>query len=138
MRWRGGRTLREPILAILHLGYGWLAVALMLLGFSIGLPHLAMGNSALHALTAGAIGTMTLAVMTRASLGHTGRTIEADRWTIALYGAVTLGALLRVVAPLAGELHLHVLVCGGALWSAAFLLFAVRYAPILTRARSSA
>jgi uncharacterized protein involved in response to NO len=135
MRWAGLRTLHEPILAILHLGYGWLAVALVLLGMSIGLPDLALGSSALHALTAGAIGTMTLAVMTRASLGHTGRTIVADRWTIAIYAAVTLGALLRVVAPMTGGLYLHVLVCGGALWSAAFLLFAVRYAPILTRPR---
>lgn len=135
MRWGGGKTLREPILAVLHLGYGWLAVALLLLGLSIGLPHLAIGSSALHALTAGAIGTMTLAVMTRASLGHTGRAIVADRWTVALYGAVTLGALLRVAAPLAGGFYLHVLVCGGALWSLAFLLFVVRYAPILTRPR---
>jgi uncharacterized protein involved in response to NO len=135
LRWSGYKTLREPVLAILHLGYGWLAVALILLGLSIGLPDLALGGSALHALTAGAVGTMTLAVMTRASLGHTGRPIEADRWTVAIYAAVTLGALLRVAAPLTGELYLHVLACGGTLWSAAFLLFAIRYAPILTRPR---
>jgi uncharacterized protein involved in response to NO len=137
MRWAGRKTLREPILVILHLGYGWLAVALVLLGVSIGLPDLEFGGAALHALTAGAIGTMTLAVMTRASLGHTGRTIEADRWTIAIYAAVTLGALLRVAAPLTGDLYLHVLVCGGTLWSAAFLLFAVRYGPILCSPRLS-
>jgi uncharacterized protein involved in response to NO len=137
MRWAGRRTFREPILAVLHLGYGWLAVALVLLGLAIGLPDLALGSSALHALTAGAIGTMTLAVMTRASLGHTGRTVAADKWTLAIYAAVTLGALLRVVAPLTGNLYLHVLVCGGALWSAAFLLFAIRYAPILCGPRLS-
>jgi uncharacterized protein involved in response to NO len=85
----------------------------------------------MHALTAGAIGTMTLAVMTRASLGHTGREIVADRSVIAAYAAVTAGAVLRVAAPLAGDWYPHLLVCGGALWSSAFLLFAIRYAPIL-------
>ena len=74
---------------------------------------------------------MTLAVMTRASLGHTGREIAADRTVLAIYPAVTAGAALRVAAPLAGDWYAHVLVCGGALWSAAFLLFAIRYAPIL-------
>jgi uncharacterized protein involved in response to NO len=78
---------------------------------------------------------MTLAVMTRASLGHTGRTIMADRWTLAIYGAVTLGAALRVAAPLAPTLYSHLLACGGALWSGAFLLFALRYGPILIRPR---
>jgi uncharacterized protein involved in response to NO len=135
MRWAGRRTFREPILAILHIGYGWLALALVMLGVSIGFPDLELGSSALHALTAGAIGTMTLAVMTRASLGHTGRTIVADKSTLAIYAGVTLGALLRVVAPLTGELYLHVLVCGGALWSVAFLLFAIGYAPMLCRPR---
>ena len=88
-------------------------------------------SAALHALTAGAMGTMTLAVMTRASLGHTGREIVADRATVSIYAAVTAGAMLRVAAPFAGDWYAHALVCGGALWSAAFLLFAVRYAPIL-------
>ena len=130
MRWRGFRTVKEPIVLILHVGYLWLAVALLLLGASV-LADAIPVSSAIHALTAGAIGTMTLAVMTRASLGHTGRPIVADRYVVAIYLAVTLGAALRVAAPFAGEWYLHVLACGGALWSAAFLLFAVRYAPVL-------
>jgi uncharacterized protein involved in response to NO len=129
-RWHGYLTVSEPILLILHVGYGWLAVALMLLGIS-SLSELVPENAALHALTAGAIGTMTLAVMTRASLGHTGRGIVADRTVIAIYCAVTLGAALRVAAPFADVWYAHVLACGGVLWSAAFLLFAVRYAPVL-------
>jgi uncharacterized protein involved in response to NO len=76
-RWRGYRTLGEPIVLVLHLGYLWLAVALLLLGLSI-LPASVPASSAIHALTAGAVGTMTLAVMTRATLGHTGRTIASD------------------------------------------------------------
>ena len=103
---------------------------MLLLGGS-GLSATVPESAALHALTAGAIGTMTLAVMTRASLGHTGREIVADRATIAIYGAVTLGAALRVAAPFAGEWHPLTLAGGGALWSGAFLLFAVRYAPVL-------
>jgi uncharacterized protein involved in response to NO len=88
-------------------------------------------SAAIHALTAGAVGTMTLAVMTRASLGHTGREIRADGWTLTIYASVTAGALLRVAAPFGAQFYLPLLVAGGALWSAAFLLFAVRYAPIL-------
>lgn len=129
-RWQGQRTAREPIVLILHVGYAWLAVALLLLGGSVLFGTLPQ-SAALHALTAGAIGTMTLAVMTRASLGHTGREIVADKVVVAAYAAVTAGAALRVAAPLSGDWYAHMLVCGGALWSAAFLLFAVRYAPIL-------
>lgn len=133
-RWRGGSTIREPILFILHVGYAWLALAFVLLGAS-RLSDAIPESAALHALTAGAIGTMTLAVMTRASLGHTGREIVAGRATIVIYCAVTLGAALRVAAPFAGSLYPQALALGGALWSAAFLLFAARYAPILFRKR---
>ncbi|RLP27091.1 NnrS family protein [Mesorhizobium sp. YM1C-6-2] len=136
-RWQGHRTLSEPILLILHVGYAWLAVALVLLGSSALVDALPQ-TAALHALTAGAVGTMTLAVMTRASLGHTGRQIVADRVVVAAYIAVTAGAVLRVAAPLAQDWYGHVLACGGALWSLAFLLFAIRYAPILWGRRAVA
>ncbi len=133
---RGQATIREPILFVLHVGYGWLALSLSLLGLSILAPETVPYTAALHALTAGAVGTMTLAVMTRAGLGHTGRTVVADRFVVAMYVMVTAGALLRVAAPFAGEWYAHVLGCGGALWSGGFLLFAVRYAPILWRKRA--
>jgi uncharacterized protein involved in response to NO len=122
-------------LLILHVGYGWLAISFLLLGVS-SLWEAFPASAAIHALTAGAIGTMTLAVMTRASLGHTGREIVAGHSIIAMYCAVTLGAIFRVAAPFAGEWYAHVLACGGAFWSAAFLLFAVRYAPVLFRERN--
>jgi uncharacterized protein involved in response to NO len=129
--WRGHATMREPILFVLHIGYGWLALSLSLLGLTMLAPAAIPGSAALHALTAGAVGTMTLAVMTRASLGHTGRLIVADSFVVAMYIMVSTGALLRVAALLAGNWSIHVLGCGGALWSGAFLLFAIRYAPIL-------
>jgi uncharacterized protein involved in response to NO len=131
LRWRGAATIREPIVFVLHLGYGWLAVALSLLGLAILMPDFIPASSALHALTAGAVGTMTLAVMTRASLGHTGRAIVADRFVVAMYVMVSAGALLRVAAPFSGEWYSHMLGSGGGLWSGAFLLFAFRYAPVL-------
>ena len=134
-RWAGLPSWREPIVLVLHLGYGWLALSVLLLGCSIvwaSLPH----SAAIHALTAGAVGTMTLAIMTRASLGHTGREIKADGWTLAIYAAVTLGAGLRVAAPFVPQLYMAFLMAGGALWSGAFLLFAARYAPVLWRRRS--
>jgi uncharacterized protein involved in response to NO len=129
VRWRGYKTLAEPIVLILHLGYLWLAAAFLLFGAS--LVGLLPESSALHALTAGAVGTMTLAVMTRASLGHTGRAIVADRSIQAIYALVTLGAALRVAAPLAPDLYLPLLTAGGTAWSASFLLFAIRYARVL-------
>jgi uncharacterized protein involved in response to NO len=125
-RWRGRQTLREPLLAVLHLGYGWLALGLLLLG-APGIP----ASAALHALTAGAVGTMTLAVMTRATLGHTGRELAADRATVAIYGLVTLAALMRVAAPLAGGHAPTLTAAAGAAWSAAFLLFALSYGRLL-------
>jgi uncharacterized protein involved in response to NO len=132
-RWRGHRAWREPIVLVLHLGYAWLAVSLVLLGAAGLLPETFPSASAIHALTAGAVGTMTLAVMTRASLGHTGRAIVADGTTLAIYILVTVGALLRVAAPLFAQQYLSLLVFGGAAWSSAFALFVIRYGvPLLT------
>jgi uncharacterized protein involved in response to NO len=136
-RWRGLATRREPLLWVLHLGYAWVGVGFVLLADVVpGLP----ATAALHALTGGAIGTMTLAVMTRASLGHTGRPLSADSVTTTIYLLVTLAAALRVVAPLWGDLYtwLGILTVSGAAWSGAFGLFAVSYFPVLTRPRRSA
>jgi uncharacterized protein involved in response to NO len=136
-RWSGAAGWRNPMLLILHVGYGWLSLSLVLLGLGI-LPPAVPLSAALHALTAGAVGTMTLAVMTRASLGHTGRAIETDAWINAIYLAVSIGAVLRVAAPFTGEFYFPVLVCGGLSWSAAFLLFVFRYAPVLLGPRLAA
>ena len=134
-RWCGLGTLREPLVFILHLGYGWLALGLLLLGAN-GLYPLLPSTTALHALTAGAIGTMTLAVMTRATLGHTGRALAAGPGTRAIYLLVTLAALLRLAAPLGGE-HAFVLTSiAGAAWSGAFGLFALLYGGSLIRTRN--
>jgi uncharacterized protein involved in response to NO len=135
-RWRGGGTWREPLVLVLHLGYGWLALGFILLGASESTAWLPP-TAALHALTAGAVGTMTLAVMTRATLGHTGRALTASRGTVAIYVLVTIAALLRLLAPLGGSEYLALLGLAGLAWSGAFGLFVVLYGPALMRPRAA-
>ncbi len=135
--WRPLSTLRDPLLAVLHLGYGWLVLGLLLsaaAGLSEG--EILAPTAALHALTAGAIGTMLLAVMSRAALGHTGRPLVASPPTVAAYALLSLGAALRIVAPLLGSSGTAALAAAGALWALAMILFTAVHAPILTRARA--
>ena len=134
-RWRGARTLREPLVLILHAGYAWLAIGLVLLGVN-GFYAVLPPTTALHALTVGAIGTMTLAVMTRGSLDHTGRPLTAGPGTKAIYLLVTLAALLRLLAPLAGSEILPILWLAGTAWCTTFILFAILYGGALTRPRT--
>lgn len=134
-RWRGYVTWREPIVAVLHVGYLWLAASFLLLGIAALRPDVVPESAALHALTAGAITTMTLAVMTRATRGHTGRAIEADAATVAIYVSAFIGALLRVGAPLVPGRYLEMVTAGGLIWSLAFALFAIRYGPMLITRR---
>jgi uncharacterized protein involved in response to NO len=129
-RWRGLATAREPLLFVLHAGYGWLAVGLVLLGAS-GLAAFLPPSAALHALTVGAVGTMTLAVMTRATLGHGGQPLVAGRATVLAYILVSAAALLRLAAPLGGETYVVLTWAAGAAWSAAFLLFVISYRGLL-------
>ncbi|MEP6891659.1 MAG: NnrS family protein, partial [Nitrospirota bacterium] len=131
-RWYGWTTWREPLVLILHFGYGWLALSLLILGGSIlgvGLPQ----EDAVHAFTAGAVGAMTLAVMTRASLGHTGRVRHAGPLTVLIYMLVNLGAVLRVFGPLTGLPANLVLGLAAGGWSGAYVLFAMIYGPFLLR-----
>jgi uncharacterized protein involved in response to NO len=132
-RWGGARTWTDPLVLILHIGYAWVPAGLALLGLS--LMGLVARSAAVHALTAGAMATMILAVMTRASLGHTGRELKASVPTVAIYALVTAGALLRVAASL-GLVDYGVGVEIASLaWGGALLLFLIAYAPILWKPR---
>jgi uncharacterized protein involved in response to NO len=133
-RWRGLHTIREPLLLILHAGYGWIALGLLLLGLN-GLTKILPATAALHALTVGAVGTMTLAVMTRASLGHTGRPLTAGPATLAIYALITTAAILRILSSFAGNQIELALALSGAAWTGAFGLFAVFYGRVLIRPR---
>jgi uncharacterized protein involved in response to NO len=132
-RWSGYRTYRDPLVLVLHVGYLWVPVGLALLGLS--LIGLVPRTAAIHALTAGAMATMILAVMTRASLGHTARELKANAATVVIYLLVTAGALLRVTAALRLIDYNRGIEIAGLAWGAAFLLFLIAYAPVLWRPR---
>lgn len=132
-RWHGAKTLAEPLVLILHLGYGWLGVGLTLLGASILAPQAVPYTGAVHALTAGSVGVMTLAVMTRASRGHTGQPLAADRATTLVYAAINAAAALRVAAAFLPAAYMPLIQASGVLWTAAFGGFALAYAPALLR-----
>jgi uncharacterized protein involved in response to NO len=129
-RWAGYRAVRDPLVLVLHFGYAWVPIGLLLLGLSISgfdLPE----SAGVHALTAGAMSTMILAVMSRATLGHTGRELSASPLTVGAYLLVTAGAAVRIGASARLGDYATMLNIAGALWAAAFLLFLLRYAPIL-------
>lgn len=134
-RWKGLSTLAEPLLAILHLAYAWLPLGLALLGLSHWLPAALPQSLAIHALTAGAIGSITLAVMTRATLGHTGRPLTAGAGTTAIYAAITLAVIARLAAAALPDLMAPLLGLSGAAWLAAFGGFVLIYGPKLLSPR---
>jgi uncharacterized protein involved in response to NO len=133
--WRGLATLPEPLLLFLHVGYLWLVAGVALLGLSLITDDAVPTAAAVHALTAGAMGTMILTVMTRATLGHTGRALQADAMTIAIYGLVSASAALRVLAAWNLPAPMDLLEVSGLAWIGAFALFVVKYAPMLLAAR---
>jgi uncharacterized protein involved in response to NO len=134
--WRSLRTHGEAILWVLHLGYAWIPV-----GFALKALWLLAGAGWAahwqHALTMGAFGTMILAVMTRAALGHTGRELTVGGAVAAAYVLLTLSVAVRVLVPgFWPSQHLWTLVASGSLWTAAFALYLVVYAPILVLPRA--
>lgn len=132
-QWRSRHALRIPLLAILHIAYAWLPVALALRALAaLGLVAPALAT---HALGAGAMAGLMLGMMTRSALGHTGRPLKAGPVEIAIYGAITLAALLRLCAGLHAAAQLPMLAAAGLAWEAAFGLFLLRYAPMLLRPR---
>jgi uncharacterized protein involved in response to NO len=137
LRWRGAATFGEPLLLILHIGYGWVVLGAALLGLAMLDADIAP-SAGIHALTAGAIGTMTLAVMTRATRGHTGRALTADRATCLVYLLVSLAAVARVAAAFASLWTLALLIAAACFWIAAFAVFVVCYGPMLLLPRRPA
>ena len=134
-RWRGYRTAGEPLVTILHVGYLFVPLGFILMALSIAFPAAVSPIAAVHAWTAGGIGVMTLAVMTRASLGHTGHELTASRSTLAIYACVIIGAAARIAAAfgIEPEIMLH---AAATAWILAFAGFAVMFGPMLLRPRS--
>lgn len=136
LQWAPWRTLRLPIVWVLHLGYAWLPVGLGLKAVAL-LSGAALGAFWLHALTIGALTTMIVAVMSRASLGHTGRALVVHPLTTLAYLLLTAAALIRVFGLTAFHLnYVSVIVLAALCWFSAFALFIGVYAPILWRPRA--
>jgi uncharacterized protein involved in response to NO len=131
-RWRGYRTASEPLVLVLHIAYAFVPIGFILVATSVALPALLTASGALHGWTAGAVGLMTLAVMTRASLGHTGRPLTAAAPTQLIYAAALVAALARIVSAfgLVREPLLHL---SAVVWVVAFAGFVVAYGPLLAR-----
>jgi uncharacterized protein involved in response to NO len=133
--WGGVAARAEPLLIILHVGYFWLVGGTALLGLSLLVDAVPLA-AAMHALTAGAMGTMILAVTTRATLGHTGHALHADAATIAIFALVSVSAALRVIAAWPIDAQWDVIAIAGVAWIGAFSLFLVKYGPMLLAART--
>lgn len=134
LRWRGWRTFAAPIVLVLHFGYLWIPLGLLLLGLS-GFDSNVPASAGIHALTVGALSGMIVAVMTRAILGHTGRSLHAGPATCVSYLAIHMAAVVRISASFLPVHYSQLLWAAGTLWVAGFGLFALAYAPVLLRSR---
>ena len=126
LRWSGHRTLADRLVLILHVAYAFIPIGFVLAALS-AFDVVAPG-AGIHAWTGGAIGTMTLAVMSRATLGHTGQRLEASAATHVIYAAVIIAAVARVCAVLEADHAAVLLEVAGIAWTGAFLGFAAAYA----------
>jgi uncharacterized protein involved in response to NO len=133
--WRMHRTFDQPIVWILFVGFGFIVLGLAVQ--SVGILSGSFDRSvADHLLMIGGAGGMTLAIMSRASLGHTGRSLRAPGAIVASYILVSIAALLRSIAPVFFEENSAVLMSlAGGIWSLAFVLFCWIFWPILTTPR---
>jgi uncharacterized protein involved in response to NO len=132
--WHSWRTLAVPLVWILHAAYAWIVVYLVLRGVS-GLGWLAE-SYAVHALTTGAIGGLTLGMMTRTARGHTARPLVADGFELTCFLLIQAAAVVRVFGTMVSSAwYLPGIQVSGVLWAAAFGLYAVRYWPVLSRPR---
>lgn len=135
-RWAGDRTLREPLLWVLHLGYAFVPLGALAMAAARIMPALATNAAAQHLWMAGAIGMMTLAVMTRATRGHTGRELSAGPDTAALYVALLVAVIARLASgmwlPAGHALH----VVAGLAWIAAFGGFTLLYGRMMWQRRA--
>lgn len=132
--WRPWNTRRTPLVWSLHLAYAWIWLHLLLR--ALAAPGWVAASPTIHALTVGAIGGMTIAMMTRTARGHTARPLRADRFDVAAYLLVAAAALVRVALPLFWPATQVSAILGSALlWSAGYAVYVLRYGPWLLRPR---
>lgn len=133
-RWAGWRSMPEPLVSILHVSYVFVPVGFLLIAASVFWPDQVPSSVAIHAWTSGAISLMTLAVMTRASLGHSGMPLTANRQISAIYILALTAALTRITSGLLPE-TLWLLHVAALSWILAFVLFVGIYAPLFFKPR---
>jgi uncharacterized protein involved in response to NO len=132
--WQPWRTRSTPLVWVLHLAYAWIVVYLVLRALAAW--GFVASPLAVHALTIGTIGGMTLGMMTRTARGHSGRRLIADRVEVTCFALIALAAAIRVFGGIAlPEFYRATVVLSGLCWSTGFALFTFRYWPILTRPR---
>jgi uncharacterized protein involved in response to NO len=136
--WKPVAALANPMLWVLHLGHLWLALAFLLRGAAALGADMAPSIPD-HALTVGAIGGLTLGMMARSGLGHSGRRIVAGPWLATSFAAINVAAVARTLIPLAAPAHLeHALMVSALAWMIAFGCFLVVLAPVAVRPRVAA
>ena len=133
VRWSGLQTIAEPMVFILHIGYFFIPLGFFMVGVSTIWPQTMPSGVVIHAWSTGAVGVMTLAVMTRATRGHTGHTLEAPFLTQLIYLLIVLAALTRIAAVIFAEFTITLLEVAALAWVGAYTVFLVCYAPMLIR-----
>lgn len=131
--WQPHRTLRVPLLWIMHLSYAWIPVGFFLL--ALAALQLVPASAAFHALAVGSMAGLIMGMMTRTTLGHTGRPLRAGKMETAMFVLIQAGAFARVAAALVPDLYRMGIMLAGTAWGAAFLLYLVVYAPYLMQPR---
>jgi len=132
--WYDSRLWSVPLLWVLHLGYAWLGIGFTL--SALATAQIVSPFLALHAFTAGGIGILTLGMMSRVALGHTGRPLQPARPITLAFIFINLAAATRVFLPLLlPRLYVALIAISGSLWVAAFVLFVAVYAPIVVKPR---
>ena len=135
LTWGSLRTVTKPILWVLHLGVAWIWIGLLLKAASAA-GFMVPPSAATHALTAGAIGTLTLGMMSRVTLGHTGRKLQVSGLMTLGYAAITAAAVIRVFGPwFRADLTATMLTVSAWCWAAAFLIYVVGNAKYLVTPR---
>ncbi len=125
-RWSGIATFSEPLVAMLHVAYLWIAIGFAMV--ALAALDIVSVSTAVHAWTTGAIASMTLAVMMRATLGHSGRALKADKATTAVFSLITLAAITRLIAATLASTDL--ITASAIFWIVGYLVYVVAYTPI--------
>jgi len=132
--WQPLKTASYPLLWILHMAFGWIGLGYILLamaGWGLGST-----STAMHAIAIGGMSSLILGMMTRTSIGHTGRPMRAERNERAIFLAIQGAALARVIANVSpSDLRAPLLIASGTFWGVAFLIFVIRFTPLLCQPR---